>query len=235
MTILIIIVLIVVGYYLYSKKGSRKKAFEVEETPATERLGRTSEQKKCIKYFTATGCLASLSKMTDKEYDALVEQKLAEYSDKQRALSKLCIDESMVNEVAPLMIHGFDFGNSKYLRYGKDDKWRASDYQLTWVFCGNDQVYFYSMQFSLTSGNTTEASDEYFYKDITNFEHVTSVIEKLWKGKGCIGNYTRKPVIYDLFHISAMGASRDCAMESNDETERKIQGLKAKLREKKNA
>jgi len=231
--IIVVIVLLVAWYFL---KGRRKsKATEVEESPATERLARTPEQKNCIKYFTASGCLAGLSKMKDSEYDALVERKLAQYGDMQTALQKLCIDESMVNEVKPMFIHGYDYADSRYIRLGKDDKWRASDYQLTWVFCGGDQVYFYSMTFSLTNGNTVETTDEYFYQDITNFEHTTSIVERLWKKKGCISGYERKPVVADSFRLSAMGVSRTCAMESGAETEQKIQGLKAKLREKKNA
>ena len=63
--IIVVIVLLVAWYFL---KGRRKsKATEVEETPATERLARTPEQKNCIKYFTASGCLAGLSKMKDTE------------------------------------------------------------------------------------------------------------------------------------------------------------------------
>lgn len=220
--------------YIVGRKGS-KKLTEVTETPATMLRARTSEQKKAIKYFTATGCLASLSKLSDEEYDAMVKSLFEKYGDKQRALKKLCIDESMVNEVKPLLVHGYDYENSVFLRYGKDDKWHASDYQFTWVFCGSEQVYFYSMTFSPTNGNTKETTDEYFYKDITNFEHTTRVVEKLWLGKGCLGRYSRRPVVADSFFISAMGVTRSCAMESNAETERQIQGLRSKLREKKNS
>ena len=74
--------------------------------------------------------------------------------------------------------------------------------------------------------------EEYFYKDITNFTTVSDTTETpeydTESGKTKLVN-----VDANKFVISVFGDKFYCSMEQNDYTERVIQGMKAKLREKK--
>jgi hypothetical protein len=81
-----------------------------------------------------------------------------------------------------------------------------------------------------------EKTDEYFYKDITNFSSSSDTVEKeVLEKTSCTGTptYSRKSVSYNRFSLVVPGERFDCSMEQNDYTERSIQGMKAKLREKK--
>ncbi len=81
-----------------------------------------------------------------------------------------------------------------------------------------------------------ESTEEYFYKDITNFSTSSDTIEKEVLDKiNCKGEavYTRKNVDSNRFAIVVPGDKFYCSMEQSDYTERAIQGMKAKLREKK--
>lgn len=200
--------------------------------------GRSVEQTDVIYYFEPRGgCIGKLfmRPMSDEEYDRRVQERVNQINDMQRALDKLGIDESMVQEVKPLMLEGYNFEGDVYSKRGKDLKWRSSSYQITWVFCSENQLYFYSYTFNMDDDAKKEVAEEYFYKDITNINHSTETVQKVtqWDIKG--NPLSRDSVEYNSFIISAMGDKRYCAMTANEVTERAIQGLKAKLREKKNA
>ena len=165
----------------------------------------------------------------------MVSDAVAKVCDIQRAYKKLGIDESMVQEVKPLMLEGFNFNGDVFMKQGKDGKWRSSSYQVTWVLCSDSQLYFYSYTFNLDEDGKKEVAEEYFYKDITNINHSSETEEKVTLRDEKGNPISRANVTYNEFCISAMGDKRYCAMTANEETERAIQGLKAKLREKKNA
>lgn len=183
----------------------------------------------CIGRFTA-------HKVTDEEYDALVREKANKYNSMQHALDKLGIDESMVKEVKPLYLEGFCFGDDISENRGKDMVWRSSEYEVTWIFCGDSQIYFWSCRFKMFKDTKKEVVEEYFYKDITNINSSSESAEGYyWKGNCLKGQNVRADRVTSTFCLSAMGDKRYCAMQTNDEVERAIQGLKAKLREKKNS
>ena len=198
--------------------------------------GRTPEQQKAIKYFCGSG--GCLSKgMTDDQYDAAV-MAIARGTDfKQRALNKIGLDESQVNEIEPVHFEGyyFDEKNTR-AKWGKDRKWRSSVYQISWIFFSETQVYVYQYTFHMDEDVKREATDEYFYKDITNFSASSDTVEKVCLDKvSCngTGTYVLKNVDSNNFSIVVPGEKFRCSMEQNDYTERAIQGMKAKLREKK--
>lgn len=90
--------------------------------------GRTEEQKKVIRYFLGGGgCLAST--MKDEEYDALVQAKAKSMNFKQKALDKIGIDESQVNEIEPVHFEGYYFDEKKtYAKWGKDRTWNKIEH-----------------------------------------------------------------------------------------------------------
>ena len=201
--------------------------------------GRSPEQKKVIDYFYGGGgCLSFLSPaMKDHEYDALVQAKASSMDFRQKALSKIGLDEDQVNEIEPVHFEGYWFDEKKaFAKWGKDRVWRSSAYQVTWIFFSSSQIYVYQYTFNMDEDGKKESTEEYFYKDITNFSTTSDTIEKEVLDKiNCKGTSTfaRKNVESNRFSIIVPGDKLYCSMDQNDYTERAIQGMKAKLREKK--
>lgn len=202
---------------------------------ASRLKGRTPEQQAVIKYFYgAGGCLAK--GLTDQEYESMVQQKVASLNLKNRALGKIGLDESQVNEIEPVHFESYKFDNKAYARRGADGFWRSSAYQVTWIFFSDTQVYVYQYTLNMDEESKKESSEEYFYKDVTNFSTSSESIEKESVASvSCNGTvtYDRYTVDYDDFTIVVPGDKMRCSMHQSDYTQRAIQGMKAKLREKK--
>lgn len=201
--------------------------------------GRTPEQKKVLDYFLGGGgCLSFLSPaMKDEEYDAMVQAKASSIDFRQKALNKIGLDEDQVSEIEPVHFEGYWFDEKQTrAKWGKDREWRSSAYQITWIFFSSSQVYVYQYTFNMDEDGRKETTEEYFYKDITNFSTTSDTIEKEVLDKvSCKGEstYARKNVDANSFIIVVPGDKFYCSMDQNDYTERAIQGMKAKLREKK--
>lgn len=200
--------------------------------------GRTPDQQKVIKYFFQDGgCLSK--NMSDAEYDELVKKKLASIDFKKRALDKIGLDESQVNEIEPVSFSGPVYDDKKaYALLGKDRVWRSSMHEVTWIFFSDTQVYVYQYLFNMDEDGKKERTEEYFYRDITNFSDTSETEDKEVPLKtSCTGKttYGRQTVEYDTFAVIVPGDKLTCSMTKTDYTTRAIKGMKAKLREKKNA
>jgi hypothetical protein len=198
--------------------------------------GRTPDQQKVIKYFFGSG--GCLSKgMKDEEYESMVMARAKSMDFKKKALDKIGLDESQVNEVAPVHFEGYLFDDKKaYARRGEDGLWRSSAYQITWLFFSSTQVYVYQYTFNMDEDGKKESTEEYFYKDITNFSTSSDIVEKETVAKvNCKGeaSYVRTNVDTNRFALVVPGDKFYCAMQQSDYSEKAIQGMKAKLREKK--
>ena len=88
--------------------------------------GRTTEQQQVIKYFLGGGgCLSS--GLSDEQYESMVMAKARSMDFKKKALDKIGLDESQVNEIEPVHFEGYWFDEKKaYAKWGKDRKWRSS-------------------------------------------------------------------------------------------------------------
>ncbi len=205
--------------------------------------GRTDEQQRVIKYFRpASGCLGTLfnklNGMTDDQYKELVAQKIAKLDLRNRALAKIGLDEDQVREIEPIHFENWYFDSknafAKYIK--KEHGWISSAYQVTWIFFSDAQVYVYQYLLNMDEDGKRETTEEYFYKDITNFSQTTETYEKtVYEEGGCLSAALerRQNVEVNQFQISAMGDKLRCAAKDCEETERSIQAMKAKLREKK--
>ena len=200
--------------------------------------GRTPEQQSVIKYFYgAGGCLSK--GLTDEQYEALVLAKAKSIDFRNKALDKIGLDESEVNEIEPVHFEGYWFDDKRtYAKYGKDHKWRSSAYQVSWLFFSSTQVYVYQYTFNMDEDGKKETTEEYFYKDITNFSTSSDTVEKevAETTGGCLGSkttYYRKNVDTNRFALVVPGDKFYCSMDQSEYIERAIQGMKAKLREKK--
>lgn len=199
--------------------------------------GRTPEQQSVIKYFYgAGGCLSK--GLTDDQYDDMVRKAATSMDFKQKALDKIGLDESQVAEIEPVHFEAFYFSdkNDNLNKRGTDGKWRSSEYMITWIFFGDSQMFVYQYTLNMCSGSKKEQTMDYFYKDITNFSAASETYEKeVLQNVSCSGQatYARVPVDVNEFRLIVPGDKVICSMEQNDYTERSIQGMKAKLREKK--
>jgi hypothetical protein len=200
--------------------------------------GRTPEQQSVIKYFLSTGGCFSKG-LSDGAYEEIVQQKAKSLDFKQKALDKIGLDESQVNEIPPVHFEGYKFDEKKgYAKLGKDRMWRSSIYQISWLFFSNTQVYVYQYTFNLDEDGKKESTEEYFYKDITNFSTSSDTVEKpvIEMAGGCLGKkpkLVRKNVETEQFALVVPGDKFYCSMDKKSDTEGVIQAMKAKLREKK--
>lgn len=227
-TIVVILLILGVMYWRMSQdsKGLKEAA-----------KGRNAEQKQALRYFFNSGMFQK--KVSDAQYDEMIQAKVKSTDFKKKALNKIGLDESEVQEVAPVNFEGYVFDNKKaYAKCGNDRKWRSSAYQISWLFFSSTQVYVYTYLLNMDEDGKKEATEEYFYKDITNFSTSSDTVEReIVEYKGCLGKESKERVNIDTnqFQLTVSGAKQYCAMEQNDTTERAVQGMKAKLREKKNA
>lgn len=222
--IYLVIIILVIGLIMYFRLSSDSK--EVKQRCK----GRTEVQKSAIRYFWNDGCLQK--KLTDEQYEALVKEQVSKLNAKERALNKIGLDESELKEIDPVHFENYAFGKKAYARRGKDGKWRSSAYQVSWLFFSSSQVYLYQYTFNLDEDGKQERTEEYFYKDITNFSTSSDTEEtSYWDPK------QKKTFLENVdtnkFRLVVPGDSFFCAMDQNEYTERAIQGMKAKLREKK--
>lgn len=196
-------------------------------------VGKMSpEQKKVLtKYFCVSGCLGSLGAMKDEDYDAMVDEKVKALNLKQKALNKIGLDESEVSEIAPVNFYGWDDDDSKNTltgKVGRDGEYRTSRYQVSWLFFSSTQVYLYSYTIDMLFNKSSERTEEYFYKDITNFS--TNSESKEYKiGKNTVTAQKAE------FQIVVPGDKMRLAITgmNMEEVERSLQAMKQKLREKK--
>lgn len=196
--------------------------------------GRNDDQVAVIRYFCNDPACLSKKPISDAEYDQMVLDVLNSNDYKQKALNKIGLDEDQVKEIEPVHFEGFQFDKQSLTKQGDDGKYRSSKYQVSWLFFSATQVYLYQNTFNMDEDGKKEATEEYFYKDITNFSTSSDTVETPFYDKEKKEDVL-KNVDSNRFAITVPGDKFYCSLEQNDYTERAIQGMKAMLREKKNA
>jgi hypothetical protein len=195
-----------------------------------ERLSKdkTDEQKAVLRYFILKnngGCLNKTKDfVTDKDYENLVKNFLERNNQLQEALDKIGVDESQVQEVTPINFWGYTF-DANYRKWDNNWHFKSSSIQLTWILFSKDQIYLFQKTTRLDENSTKVRTEEYFYKDIVNFSTRTEERE-----------VDKRKYTDNTFSVIVPGDKFDCTLPQNmDTAESSIQGMKAKLREKKNA
>lgn len=222
MFFLIIVIAIVFGV-LYIKQNA-----EVNKLCK----GKTEEQKKVIKYLH--GGLFCFGKMIDQEYDQLVMSVMNRLDLKQKALNKIGLDEDELKEIEPVFFEGYSRENTFV---GKDDKLRSTWYETAWLFFSDTQVYMYSYSWDMTSDGKKEGSEEYFYKDITNFSTSSETIEVFRIKNGCSGKEKSREKVnreFSQFGLVVPGDKFYCSTSNVQNADTSVSAMKQKLREKKN-
>lgn len=224
----LIVIILIIGAIIYFK-GISEPA-ELKKLIAN----RPQQQQDVIKYFWGKGGFLT-KRISDSDYDNIVSSTISQNNFKQKALDKIGLDETQVNEIEPVHFEGWVIGkknNVSWAKYGIDNKFRTSAYQVSWIFFSSTQVYIYQHTIHFDKDDKKVSTEEYFYKDITNFSTATDTEEQPeWNNK--LKKFELKNVDANKFAITVPGDKFYCSMEQNDYTERAIQGMKAKLREKK--
>lgn len=203
--------------------------------------GKNSEQQACIDFFYggSGGCMSSAG-MTAQQYMEKVNARLTGLNTKQMALNKLGIDEEEVREIDPVCFEGYLF-NDKHdnlVARATTNTWVSSDYQVTWLFFGEKELFIYQYSFSMISDSKRENTMQYFYQDVTNFSAASDTHQK-WISEpagGCSGGneYRQVSADADEFKIVVPGDTLRCSMTPTDNTDTAIRGMRNKLREMKN-
>lgn len=202
--------------------------------------GKTSGQQAIIKFFYGAdgGCLSS--GMTVQQYEEKVNARLRKLNTKQMALKKLGIDEDEVREIEPVSFEGYIFTDKSdnLVARASSNTWVSSDYQITWLFFGEKELFIYQYSFSMTSDSKRENTMQYFYQDVTNFAAASDTHQK-WVSEpkgGCAGGneYRQVSTDADEFKIVVPGDTLRCSMTPTDSTDAAIRGMRNKLREMKN-
>jgi uncharacterized protein YoxC len=111
--------------------------------------------------------------MTNKDFDRLLESKKEEVASQiaDRALEAHGMDADEVREIPPILAEDFN-PKSRFSRLCRDLTFRASEYQMTYLMFSDKQMYAYKHTFDLTSADTNEQTNEFFYEDITSVDIV---------------------------------------------------------------
>ena len=224
----IFFLVVVVGLYIWWKKTHYNDSPWVKERIK----GRNDEQKAVIRYFCNDPSCLSKKSISDAEYDNMVKAHLNAQDFKKKALNKIGLDEDQVKEIEPVHFEGFVYGKKCLAKQCDDGQYRSSSYQISWLFFSDTQVYVYQNTFFLDKDDRQESTEEYFYKDITNFATASDTEETPQYDKK-LGKDVLVNVDTNRFAITVPGDKFYCSLDQNDYTERAIQGMKAKLREKK--
>lgn len=189
-------------------------------------VGKNEEQIRVIEYFLKQeGCLSK--NMTDEEYLTLVRKKRDSLNLKQKALSKIGLDEDELQEIPPIMFEGFTFKNA-WSKRRANGNWVSSAYQVSWLFFSATEVYIYQYTMNMDEDKKSESTEEYFYRDVTSFNTRTETEN----AKDTSGN--KIEVESNKFAIIVPGATLCVALDdTSGDFETAIQGMKQKLREKK--
>lgn len=225
MVLLILVVIAVIAYKILHAPDSQATKNVLKQKT------RTEEQKRVIRYFlNDKGCMVD-HRMKDDEYDAMVNRFLNQ-DHRAKALAKIGLDEDELKEIEPICFHDFNY-NKAWARRGADGRWRSSSYQISWLFFSSTQLYLYQETINFDCDEKRTSTEELYYKDVTSFSASTET-EEVIDGYNPDGTEKHSNVESNKFRIVVPGDKFYAAMQPTAENERAIQGLKNKLREKKN-
>ena len=192
----------------------------------------TGEQKIVIDYFNKP-CFGP----NDAQFDTIAKSIRSKLDTRKMALNKIGLDEDQLKEIPDVCFEGFQIDtwqNGKiegFSKVGTDMQWRSGKYAVTHLFFSSSQVYMYKYEFSLYSNDKKERTEEYFYKDITNFSTSGETVNAY--NTNCMGGVKVVPVETQKFELIVPGDRFGCETQMN--IEQSVQAMKGKLREKKNA
>lgn len=175
--------------------------------------------------------------ISDKEYDANVRS--GTYGIRERALSKLGLDEEEVQEIEPITIEGYKFADAHYFKKGADEVWRTNVYETAMLFFTKNEVQCYKYTFSTINNYHQESTDIFFYQDIVSVSTLNVPVPRprrgfLAKVIQIFGWRMVKWVNYEAVSLcTAGGNSFEAAIRDVDNVQRSINAMRQLLRQKK--
>jgi len=221
--------------------GSMAAAQQAAAVAQKEALkkGKTKEQKMAIEFLfnIKGGCLSKAKSYHNmQEYIAHVQGMCQNLNVQARAMQKIGLDPSQIQEIPPITFSSFIYDDDCLIRV-EDEIAVSSQYSITCIFFSGEQMFTYKYIFDTTSDNTWEYTKDFFYTDITCFSTLHRVREKITieSGCGCLKSedYNKHLFVDDVLEIIVPGATYAFSMRSNPTLEQSIQAAKAMLREKK--
>ena len=201
--------------------------------------GKTNEQKDCIDFLynlSSSGCLNKSSSMTMQQYMGIVQAKCQALNSKEKAMEKIGLDPSQIEEIPPIVLSSFVYDDDCLVRTDNNVA-VSSQYCITWIFFSADQIFTYQFVFDTTSDNTWEFTKDFFYTDITCFSTEQDLKEDIQISTGCgclkTERITKNHYIVDRLNIVVPGTEYSSAMRNNPNIQQSIQAAKAMLREQK--
>lgn len=195
-------------------------------------------QKKALDFLVPEyGCSGKpKNSISASEYDELVGKMVADFNPYQRAIDKIGLDEEELQEIPPVSFSGYeDESFQQFYQFGTDGLIRTDVYSVTYILFSATQVYLYKLVFNTTKNDKKEQTEEYFYKDITNFSTTSDTKASVvtTPGSGCKKekNEERSTEV-QKFALIVPGDKFYCA--TTGDIEQSVKAMKAKLREKKN-
>ena len=203
---------------LYAQKKQLKK-------------GATEDQKTAINYFLPDqGCIGMLTKVKDETFDMIVKNMVATSNSYARALNKIGLDESELKEIPPVTLYGYESDKCTVSKTTNNGEFRSNLYAITHLFFSSTQVYMYKLVLNTINNEKKERTEEYFYKDITNFSTSDETVET-WAFKGCSPMPNKSSVNIQQFALIVPGDRFSCS--TLGDIEQQVRAMKGKLREKK--
>lgn len=229
-----VIIIVAVGLYVWYKKTHYNDSAELKKE-FKEVKGITDDQKAVLRYFLNEPSCLSKKPISDDEYDEMVRKVLNSTDYRKRALEKIGLDEDQLKEIEPVHFEGFVYDDNSFSKKSeKDGLWCSSKYQVSWLFFSANQLYLYQNTFNMDRHDKKELTLEYFYKDVTNFTSSSDTVQsRVYDHKE--HKIAIETIDSNRFMVVVPGDKFYCSLQQNDYTERAIQGMKAMLREKKNA
>lgn len=201
---------------LYAQKSSLKK-------------GTNADQKLAIDYFLPNkGIIGMLTAKKDEDFDAVLKRLVDSFGSYKKAINKIGLDEDELKEIPPVTLYGYEDG--KLAKVGKDGVYRSNLYSITHLFFSSTQVYMYQVILDTISNSKKERTEEYFYKDITNFS-TSSESYDVFTFKGCSGTPKATQIDVQRFGLIVPGDKFTCGTYGN--IDQQVKAMKNKLREKK--
>lgn len=193
--------------------------------------GKTADQKLAIDYLIPkTGIIGMFIGKKDEDYDAVLRTLVNGFGSYKRAINKIGLDEDELKEIPPVTLYGYEDGKAQLARVGKDGVYRSNLYSITHLFFSSTQVYMYQVILDTISNTKKERTEEYFYKDITNFSTSSDSMEVIYY-KGCAGTPSKGTVEIQRFGLIVPGDKFTCG--THGDIEQQVKAMKNKLREKK--
>jgi hypothetical protein len=120
------------------------------------------------------------NRITDTEIDRECQNYVKDL--KSRALQKLGIDDDQVKEILPIQFGSYCYEDIPSAtqpvrdKIGRDERLRTSNYHSVIFLFSAEQVYRYSLIFSLLEDEELEETDECFYSDVVSVNTVSGTL-----------------------------------------------------------